>query len=279
VVTGFVIPRGAMSPIGPGAAVGLGVLQGLTEFLPVSSDGHLAIGSWLFGTGDLPLSMVVVVHAGTLLATILVFRIEILALVRELISGLSKPRAYVATDRGRTTIGIVIASVPTAIIGLLLEDRVEWLASIPWVVGVCLLASAAAVALTYKRTGDKTTLAYWQYLLVGVAQGLAVLPGLSRSGSTIACAMVLGLAGPEAFRLSFLLSLPAVAGAVLLELLKPGALAELGSAAIISGATAFVVGLAALVVLKRVVERGKLAWFAFYLVPLGIGVIAWDLAT
>jgi undecaprenyl-diphosphatase len=265
-----------MSPIGPGAAFGLGVLQGLTEFLPVSSDGHLAIGSWLFGTGDLPLPMVVIVHAGTLLATILVFRKELVALAQDTARGLGKPREYFASDAGRTAAGIVIASVPTASIGLLLEDHVEPLAAMPWVVGVCLLGSAVAVALTYGRTGKKTTLAYWQYLLVGIAQGLAVLPGLSRSGSTIACAMVLGLAGPYAFRFSFLLSLPAVAGAILLEVVKPGALEGLGLAAVISGVTAFFVGLGALFLLKRVVENGKFVWFAAYLVPLGLAIIVWD---
>ena len=116
-------------------------------------------------------------------------------------------------------------------------------------------------------------------MLIGVAQGLAVLPGISRSGTTIAAAMLLGMRAPEAFRFSFLLSLPAVGGAVILQLAEPGALAELGAPALIAGSVALVTGYGALRLLRHVVMTGRLWIFAAYLVPAGLGLIVWSMLT
>ncbi|MCC6875375.1 MAG: undecaprenyl-diphosphate phosphatase, partial [Sandaracinaceae bacterium] len=260
----------------PATAAVLGVVQGLTEFLPISSDGHLALAAFAFGEIELSLTMVVVLHTGTLLATLLVFGRDLWALTCSLASGLRAPRSYLGTVHGKLLISIVVASIPTAIVGLVLHDAVEPLARIPWVVGACLLGSALAVGSTrWSAGGDKDSLSWHHSLLVGLAQGLAVLPGLTRSGSTIAVAMLLGMGGPAAFRYSFLLSIPAVAGATALELAKPGALAGLGSEALVGGAVSFVVGLGALLGLRALVSRGRFWTFALYLVPLGVGLIAW----
>lgn len=260
-------------------AVVLGAVQGVTEFLPISSDGHIALGAMLFGVSDeMPLSMVVLLHVGTLIATAIVFWPDLVLLTKSTASGLRTPRRFAETDDGRLVLAIVVASVPTALIGLFLEDRVEGWARIPWIVGACLLASAFAVLSTRNGGGrlDVPTLPH--AVLIGVAQGLAVMPGLTRSGSTIAVAMVLGMSGPAAFRFSFLLSLPAIFGATLLQARHTEELAALGMPALAGAATALVVGYAALRLLRSIVNQGRFWTFALYLVPLGLGIIAWDLA-
>lgn len=265
-------------PIDTGTAVVLGFVQGVTEFLPISSDGHVALGAMLFGVSDeMPLSMVVLLHVGTLIATTIVFAPDLAGLAKSSAGGLRDPRAFFASDDGRLIAGVLIASVPTAIIGLLLRHEVEAWARVPWIVGVCLLASALAVLSTRRGGGERDVLPPWQAIFVGVAQGLAVLPGLTRSGSTIAIGMLLGLSGPAAFRFSFLLSLPAIAGATVLELRDPSVLSELGPGAIAGALTALVVGYAALRWLRAIVDQGRFWTFALYLVPLGLGIVAWDL--
>ena len=263
--------------IGLATALTLGALQGVTEFLPVSSSGHIAIGALLFGIHDAPLSLSIVLHAGTLLATLFLFRQDVGRLLYDFFTGIRHPRAWLASDSGKMSAGVIVASIPTAIIGLLLKDSVEAWQSVPWIVGVCLLVSAVMVLTTRRGGGDKAVLGLGPALLVGIAQGIAVLPGVSRSGTTIAVAMLLGLGGAAAFRFSFLLSLPAVLGAVLLELSKPGALASVDGSVWIGGAVATVVGVISLVFLRRLVDQGHFWAFALYLVPLGLAMMAWPL--
>jgi len=265
-------------PIDVGTAVVLGAVQGLTEFLPISSDGHVALFAMLFGVSDeLPLSMVVMLHLGTLLATLVAFREDVALLAKDTLSGLREPRAFLATPSGKLVAGILIASVPTALIGLAIEDHVEGWARVPWIVGACLLLSAVAVFATRRGGGEAEVLPPWQALFIGVAQGLAVLPGLTRSGSTIAVAMLLGLTGPAAFRFSFLLSLPAIFGATLLKARDYEELAALGPGVIAGALTALVVGYLALRWLRSIVNQGRFWTFGLYLVPLGLGIVAWDL--
>lgn len=264
-----------------GTAAALGAVQGATEFLPVSSSGHVALGAMAFGISDeMPLSMVVLLHFGTLIATVFVFRKEIWTLTTSSVQGLREPKAYLATDEGKMVVGIVLASIPTAAMGLSLEDHVESWARIPWVVGLGLLASAVGVLSTrYTASGPAEeraqVLTYGKAILVGVAQGVAIWPGLSRSGTTIAVAMLLGMSGPAAFRFSFLLSLPAIAGATLLSLRHTEELQQLGASGIVGGLVATVVGLACLLLLRRMVDRGQFWTFAVYLIPLGLGLCLW----
>lgn len=255
-------------------ALVLGAVQGVTEFLPISSDGHLAIAAMLFGETEMSLAMVVLLHLGTLLATFVVLRED----VRPLLVALVTPSRWRGTEEGATLRTILVTSVPTAIVGIALHDVVEPLARSAIVVGVCLWVSAAAVASTRwsapQATRTSLDLSVGTCFLIGLAQGLAVLPGLSRSGTTIAVAMLLGLTGPTAFRLSFLLSLPAIAGAAVLELRHPEVWSSLGAPAIAGTVVAFVVGLAALTGLRHIVARGRFWSFAVYLVPLGAILIA-----
>jgi undecaprenyl-diphosphatase len=253
----------------------LGIVQGLTEFLPVSSDGHLALGQRLLGTGG-GLEMTVLLHAGTLLATLLVFRREITALAGESLAVVKDPSRLRRDPRAEELLAIVVASVPTAIIGLTLKDAVEAWSRVMWIVAVCFLGTGGA--LLASRFGREQPAWRWtptRALLVGVAQGLAVLPGLSRSACTLAMALLLGAPPGEAFRFSFLCSIPAVGGALLLELAHPGALARAGgSAGVMGAAVAFVVGIVALETLRGIVSRGRLWQFALYVVPVALATLA-----
>lgn len=257
----------------------LGVVQGLTEFLPVSSSGHLAIAAMLFGEPDLSLATVVFLHAGTLLATLALFGGDVGRLVLDAGRGLRAPREWLTSDSGKTTVGLVVATVPTALVGLALRHRVEALSHVAWAVGLGFLASAVAALSTRLARGQRPHLGLGGYVLVGLAQGLAVMPGLSRSGSTIAAALLLGMAPAEAFRFSFLLSIPAIVGALLLEGIGTPGGGGIGVAAWMGGAAALVVGYAALLALRRVVVQGRFWVFALYLIPLGAGVVLWGLST
>ncbi len=266
------------NPIDMGSAAILGAVQGATEFLPVSSSGHVSLTAMLLGvSADMPLSMVVLLHFGTLLATIAVFAKDLRRLTSSTWTGLrSGPREFLETDHGRIVVGVVLASVPTAAIGLTLESRVEAYSRVPWIVGLGLLVSAAAVVSTRRGGGERESLTLDKALIIGVVQGIAVLPGVTRSGTTIAVAMALGLSGPAAFRFSFLLSLPAVAGATLLSLRHTEELAALGAGGVIGGVVSALVGLAALVWLRELVNRGRFWTFALYLIPLGMGLVGWQ---
>lgn len=260
-----------------------GLVQGLTEFLPVSSDGHLAIAAmWLGDVVALPLGTVVLLHLGTLVATFAVLRRDAVATLSASVRALAAPRSLPQSPEGRTALTVVLASIPTAIVGLALHDVVEPLAEVPWVVGVCLLLTAGLVGSTIwsgpRTTSDEPSLRLWPALLLGLAQGLAVLPGLSRSGTTIALAMFLGLRPAAAFRLSFLLSLPAVGGAVLLELRHPEVWTDAGLPGLFGALVSGVVGVLALLWLQRWLAQGRFAIFAGYCALLGLILIGWSLA-
>jgi undecaprenyl-diphosphatase len=253
----------------------LGLVQGITEFLPISSDGHLATFALLFGMADLSLPWVVLLHVGTLLATVIVFADDLMGLLRRFVAGVRTPGDFLRSDDGILLRNIVLSSIPTAVIGLTLEDAVEGWAKNPLIVGACLLLTAGAVFSTRTRNGRAPHLSAMGAVLVGVAQGAAVLPGLSRSGSTIALAMALGMQPASAFRYSFLLSMPAIFGATVLELGHDGALSGLTVSAWIGAVVSFASGLICLRLLRNLVTRGHFWRFVWYLVPLGSGLILW----
>ena len=256
-------------------ALALGLIQGLTEFLPVSSSGHIAMGARIFGLRDAPLALSVVLHAGTLLATVWVLRADLATLARDTWSQRKDLTMWRASDSGRLILAVVVATIPTGIIGLSMKDHVERFSHDQQVVAVCLMGSAVMVMLTRLGRGEEQVPSLRQAFFIGVMQGIAVLPGLTRSGSTIAIAMLLGISGAAAFRFSFLLSLPAITGAVLLELGDPAELLGLGWPALLGGVVAFVSGYASLVLMRGLVHRGNLFLFAIYLVPVSILFFFW----
>jgi len=256
------------------AAAALGALQGVTEFLPVSSSGHVAIAAQFFGIRENSLALVILLHLGTLLATLILFRRDVAALATEGVAALRDPTRFRSTAEGRTLVGIVIATVLTAILGFMLRNVAEAFAEDLRLVGFGFLVSAAFLVASGITRGTNSEVSWWQAFGVGIVQGVSVLPGISRSGVTIAVAMILGVQGNAAFRFSFLVSLPAIAGAAVYEATGAEGLGSLGPEAWVGGATALVTGYLALVILREVILVGRMWAFAIYLVPLGLFLVA-----
>ncbi len=254
-------------------AATLGALQGLTEFLPVSSSGHVAIGAHFFEIAGNSLALVILLHLGTLLATVLLFRSDLRELAVEGIASIRHPSRFRSTPDGRTLVGLAIATLVTGALGWTLRDTAEAFSEDLQLVGYGFLVSAAFLLASGVARGNRDEVSWTQALLIGLAQGVAVLPGVSRSGITIAIAMLLGVQSASAFRFSFLVSLPAILGAALYEASSAGGLGSLGPAAWIGGATAMVTGYIALVILRKIILVGRMWTFALYLIPLGLYLV------
>ncbi|MCD6520828.1 MAG: undecaprenyl-diphosphatase UppP [Anaerolineae bacterium] len=255
----------------------LGVLQGLTEFIPVSSSGHLVIIPWLLGWPSPGLSFDVLVHLGTLVALLLYFRRDIY----ELLLGAWElcRRRRLETFRARLLLLILLSALPAALLGYLLEDKISQAFETPWVASLFLLVTGGLLFTSEwlgKRTQTIEQLGWGQALLIGLAQSLALLPGISRSGATISAGLLCGLKRPAAARFSFLMVLPVILGATAFELLQAaqgGALAgswQLG----VGFLAALLSGYAALGFLIRHLQSHSLRPFAYYCWALGtLGLI------
>ena len=249
-------------------AIILGILQGLTEFLPISSSGHIELGSSILNvqtTNNLLFS--VVVHAATCLSTVVIFRKDLLKLVMDFFR-LDKDAVYYVA-------ALVISAVPVGIIGLTYDQEIEnFFSGQLLLVGFMLLVTGLLLAMTYyapPRTG-KVTLG--RSLLIGLSQALAILPGISRSGATISTALLLGIDKEKAARFSFLMVLMPILGGSALKLadyLKAPEMSEniSGVVLMIGFLTAFVTGLAACKWMISIVKKGKLIYFAFYCFLVG----------
>jgi undecaprenyl-diphosphatase len=258
-------------------AIILGIIQGLTEFLPVSSSGHLVLLQQLLGLKGAELFFDVCVHMGTLVAVIAVFHREIknmvMALLRLLSTAGKKDRALAAFRSDpelKMALLIVIGSIPTALIGLAFSGIADRLFSSVLIVGLMLIITGSLLWLTrWRIRGARLPgidrLNPKNAFLIGVVQGLAIVPGISRSGSTISIGLLLGVEREMAARYSFLLSIPAIVGAGLLSL-KDG-LYEIDVSIkipLVGAVTAAIVGYAALTALLRIVKKGSLHMFAPY---------------
>ncbi len=243
----------------------LGILQGLTEFLPVSSSGHLVLAQQLLTGFDGPAAAFdVLLHGGTLAAVLIYFKVDLV----QIFHGMVRP-----SDGGwRLPILLVIGSIPAGVVGVFMSDKIEPLFSSPKVAagGLLLTGCILTAAWQIRGRGHRTLadLTVWSTLLIGLAQALAIVPGISRSGSTIAMGMFIGFSGKEAARFSFLLSIPAIAGALLLE---SGVLVETGLPLdYIAGAlSAAIVGLASIALLMKLLDRENILPFAVYCLALG----------
>lgn len=251
----------------------LGLLQGLTEFLPVSSSGHLEIGKSLLGVEVKDnLIFTVVVHGATVLSTIVVFWKDIV----KLFSGLF---AFRMNDETKYVLKIVVSMIPIAIVGLFFKDKVEALFSagnIMLIVGCMLLITAVLLAFTYFAKQKSKDISFGNAFVIGIAQTLAVMPGLSRSGSTIATGLLLGNKKANVAKFSFLMVLVPILGENVLSLLK-GDFATDASIGIVPLAVgfvaAFVAGLLACKWMVELVKKGKLIYFAIYCAIVGVLVI------
>jgi len=247
-------------------AVILGLLQGLTEFLPVSSSGHLVLAGAFLEVNAPGATFEIFAHFGTLVAILVYFRRDVGAMA---VSCLRFRR----DEHTRTALLILLGSVPAAAVGLLLKDYVEPLFDLPVLAACMLLVTAAMLFATRliprgrREVGLRTTIA------MGVAQAIAILPGISRSGATIATGMATGAEKEKVARFSFLLVIPALAGATALELAKAPEMEALVPD-LIGAATAFVSGILALHWFLRLVARGRLDRFGWYCLVVGTGALA-----
>ena len=265
----------------------LGLLQGLTEYLPVSSSGHLAIGSHILGIeAEENLMFTVAVHVATVLSTLVVLGGEIIRLVRGTFgpfnagaSGLARLNA----DQ-RYMLNILVSMIPIFVVGIFFKDAVESIFGQGLlVVGCCLLVTAGLLAYSYYgKPRQKESISLVDAFIIGVAQAVAVLPGLSRSGSTIATGLILGNNKAHMAQFSFLMVIPPILGEALLDMVKAtkegfsAAFGDLSVMALVVGfVAAFVSGIAACKWMIGIVRRGKLIYFAYYCVAVGAVTLAY----
>ena len=261
-------------------AIILGVIQGLTEFIPVSSDGHLSAAEMLMPRfGQVGLLFDVMVHVGTLAAIVIYYR----RLLAEEVTGL------VSADQGerrkawRLAMLLLVATIPTGVTGLLMKHYVEQTKTNPVFVGAMEIVSGLYLAMSYLRrngTKDRETMTYLDAFIIGAVQGLAVLPGLSRSASTIGFGLLLGFTGPWAAQFTFLLAIPAIVGAASVEILSAfrhqgaGFFATADFAKYVLGAAiAGTVGYMTIGFLIRMVSTRRVRWFAIYCFVFGLVLI------
>ena len=254
----------------------LGVIQGLTEYLPVSSSGHLAIGANLFGlNGEENLTFTVAVHVATVLSTIVILWKEIVWLFTDLFK-------FKWNEGTKYIVNIIISMIPVAIVGFFFKDKVEAIfGSGLLVVGICLCVTALLLAFSYwAKPRQRENISPLHAFIIGIAQALAVLPGLSRSGSTIATGLLLGNKKERLAQFSFLMVIPPILGEALLdvkEMTEVGvsqAMAGLPAMSLIVGfLAAFVCGCLACKWMINIVKKGKLIWFALYCAVVGLATI------
>ena len=262
----------------------LGIIQGLTEFLPISSSGHLVVFQNIFGLREPELLFDSALHVGTLLAVCIYFRSDLRQMIIETFEYLIdcfRGRKRLSEIRevpyASLTLSVLIGTIPTAVIGLLFRHLLERLfGSVSWV-GMMLVFNGFMLAVTRTVPGDytrRTRIALMAALAVGTAQGLALIPGISRSGATIVCGMMFMMERDLSARYSFLLSIPAIVGAIVLQLNVEGGVS--GSyLSLMSGLiAAALVGLFALKLLMGMVRKGNLYYFAPYCWALGLFILA-----
>lgn len=263
-------------------ALVLGLVQGLSEFLPISSSGHLILVPWLFGWNDFESASVakafdVALHIGTLVAVVAYFRRDLGVYIREgtnLLVKRTKPR----TTEGRVAVLLVVSTVPAAVVGAVFEHWIDSRLGTPTIIAMSLILFGVLLAVADRLVGERTVEALngrdaW---IIGAAQALALNPGTSRSGITMTAARSLGFDRDSAARLSFLMSIPVIAGAVVLKvgkLMVAGIPPGLGTAMIVGIATSAVSGWVAVWVMLRFVRQRGFAPFVVYRIGLGVAVL------
>ena len=246
-------------------ALVLGLIQGLTEYLPVSSSGHLAIGAYLFGiNGEDNLTFTIMVHVATVLSTLVILWKEI----DWILKGLFK---FQMNEETKYALNIVISMIPVGVVGLFFKDQVEEVfGSGLLIVGIMLLVTACLLTFSYfAKPRQKENISPLHAFIIGLGQALAVLPGLSRSGTTIATGLLLGDKKEKMAQFSFLMVIPPILGEALLDLLKglkgEEALGGIDAFPMIVGfVAAFISGCLACKWMINIVKKGKLVYFGIY---------------
>lgn len=253
-------------------AVILGIIQGLTEFLPVSSSGHLELGKALLGDTSVPeesLLFTVVLHFATALSTLVVFRKDVFEILKGLVS-------FKWNEETQFSLKIIVSMIPAVLVGLLFEEQLESLfgGNILFV-GFMLLITALLLWLADKAKDTGKKVSYKNAFVIGVAQAIAMLPGISRSGATISTSVLLGNDKTKAARFSFLMVVPLIFGKITKDLLSGELMTSSTDFSIlaIGFIAAFLAGLVACTWMISLVKKSKLSWFAIYCFVVGLAAI------
>lgn len=252
----------------------LGIIQGLTEYLPVSSSGHLTIASHMipgFKDGEGILAFTILLHVATVLSTLVILWKEIIWLFTDLFK-------FKWNDGTKYVVNIIISMIPVAIVGFFFEDKIDEVFKNLLIVGICLIVTAALLAFSYyARPRQRENISPLHAFVIGIAQAIATLPGLSRSGATIATGLLLGNKKEKLAQFSFIMVIPPILGEALLKTKK---MTEIGISASLDGISpvaaligflsAFIVGCIACKWMINLVKKGKLVWFAVYCAVVGI---------
>lgn len=249
-------------------AIILGIIQGLTEFLPVSSSGHLELGKAILGDESLPeesLLFTVVLHFATALSTIVIFRKEILEIFRGLLQ-------FNWNEESQFSVKIILSMLPAAVVGVLFNDQIEALFSKQiLLVGAMLIITGLLLFLADRAKHTDRKVSFTNAFLIGIAQAIAILPGISRSGATISSSVLLGVDREKAARFSFLMVVPLIFGKMAKDLMDGGiAESSMDIMPLVLGAiAAFVSGLLACTWMINLVKKSQLKYFSYYCFVVG----------
>lgn len=252
----------------------LAIIQGLTEFLPVSSSGHLALAKYLLGIESPGVTLEVFLHFGTFLSVLVIFWKDIAKIIIAIFGNFWKvwkyPTVMKKNEDFAMGVYIVLSMIPAGIIGLLFEEQIAGLFDNILIVGIALLVTGTMLFLTQWAQNEKRSLKGWRAILMGIAQAIAIIPGISRSGSTVSTGMFLGMPREKVAKFSFLMALPLIFGATIMKA-KDAFAAEgfIWSGIIIGTVTAFLFGYFAVKWLLRAITKGRLYIFGFYCLALG----------
>ena len=257
-------------------AIVLGIIQGLTEFLPVSSSGHLELAKFFLGYGNVgeeSMSMTVVLHFATALSTVVILRKEVARIFKGLFQ-------FKWNDEMQYSLKIILSMIPAVLVGLVFEKQIESMFDGQIIlVGICLIVTGLLLFLADKAKTTNKGVSYGNALLVGISQAIAILPGISRSGATISTSVLLGIDREEAARFSFLMVVPLIFGKIAKDVLD-GALAETAQVMPMTFGfiAAFLTGMVACTWMIKLVKQSKLAYFSYYCFIVAVLAIIFYLA-
>lgn len=261
-------------------AILLGIIQGLTEFLPVSSSGHLEIMKAIQGqelSGESSMMMTVVLHFATALSTIAVFWKEVARIIKGLFQ-------FKVNEEFLFSAKIIVSMIPAALVGVFFDDFIEsFFSGKVLLVGVMLIVTGIILFVAERAKRTDKSVGFSDAIIIGIAQMVAILPGISRSGSTIGTSVILGIDREKAARFSFLMVVPLILGKVAKDVMSSEFSQELSNSEISGSvyaagfATAFIVGIIACTWMIKLVKKSKLSYFAYYCFLAGIATICWSL--
>lgn len=258
-------------------AIILGIIQGLTEFLPVSSSGHLELAKVILGNESVAeesMLMTVVLHFATALSTVAIFRKDLIEIIKGIVS-------FKWNDELKFSLKIIISMIPAAIVGVLYDDLIEsFFNGQLLLVGAMLIVTGVLLFLADKAKKTNKEVTFWGALIIGISQAIAILPGISRSGATISTSVIMGVDREKAARFSFLMVVPLIFGKIAKDVLSDDfTLANINTTSLSIGfIAAFITGLFACTWMISLVKKSKLVYFSIYCFIAGTFAIIWQLS-